>query len=271
MSDLPTVGSVEAVERGLIDVSEAAERLKLSGEGVRRLLRRDRVKPVARRPGKGSAGLYRLEDIDAIEVSPQAPRRRTTCTWPDGCQNIARIHGLCLGHYQTARYNAEHEHLIPPESRALRCFAPECANPQYSDGLCRSHRQMVERGTPLVNEIPRIENDAAQAILTRRRLLGYTLEDVGSIMGLTRERVRQIELRLPKDIETQLFLPSTAAYLDAIGVSVEELVGDIAVTGVRTSRRKLPQARPGSLRDRVERLEAALLRSNETNGVETRR
>jgi transcriptional regulator with XRE-family HTH domain len=121
------------------------------------------------------------------------------------------------------RHSAELEHLLPEDGRAERCLAPVCDSPQYAGGLCLSHYERARQGTPVVNEIPPLKNATADAIRTRRHLLGLTLEDVGGRMGVTRERVRQLELRLDKDCEAGTFPLSVKRYLEVLGIGVEEV------------------------------------------------
>lgn len=150
---------------------------------------------------------------------------RPICRWPFGvgCTRTATAQGFCEGHYMTVRTNAAHEHLLEPEARGERCLYPECPDPQYARGLCRSHGDMSLRGTLPVPEIPPLDlGSIPQRARYVRLMRGMTLEDVGKEMGVTRERVRQIESALPQGKPE-----AVGRYFRAIGTTPEQFVSGV--------------------------------------------
>lgn len=154
---------------------------------------------------------------DHLPVSTQI---EAPCDY-DGCDKEARILGLCNGHYTLVRHEPKLEHMLLQKDRAERCMYPDCEWPQYAQGLCRHHSEAACRGTL---RMPDDETRTLRGFGARMRLLramnNYTLEDLGSRMDLSRERIRQLER------ETEPPSPRICnAVARGLGVDVPTLLG----------------------------------------------
>jgi excisionase family DNA binding protein len=166
-----------------------------------------------------------------LQAARNADAARERCAFR-GCRNAAALVGYCKGHYGQVRYNAALEHLLPEEHRAERCLLPHCDDPQYANGVCRTHdTRMSHNGVAKVLqkdiEVKPLVDDLSEQIRLWRILRGDTLETVAERLGVTRERVRQIEAKLGERLKERphnAIAGSEVRYLQTIEFPIDRLV-----------------------------------------------
>lgn len=207
--------------------------------------------------GKGlcNGHLARLKRTGTVEPNPEKfELERLRCRY-ENCDRSAKTHGFCKGHYAMVRYSPDREHLLPPDARAPRCLAPECADPQYSSGLCHKHSEICRRkGAAWVADLdivlPKPPTLGSRITLERIRQ-GLTLEELAERVGVARERIRQVEL------SDTLAASRIKTYADALGVSVDYLIDGVSLEEIQ----RLPKNKSlkrYTLEKRIEALEASL-------------
>lgn len=107
------------------------------------------------------------------------------CEW-EGCEGIARAHGLCNQHYTRARYSKELEHLIPDYARASRCSHEGCDNPAYCHKYCRNHYARLKRNGNLDPYSTYINPLRFRVAMWMRDM---RFEDVAARVGVSRQMI----------------------------------------------------------------------------------
>lgn len=150
--------------------------------------------------------------------------KRELCAWPEGCKNLERARGFCATHYHRVRYNADLEYLLPENARAQRCIVTDCENPQCIKGFCHLHDERRRRGDdPLAQtDVRPIDYETfGGRLFALRASRGWSLKDAGERVGVTRERIRQLEKRATPP------QPQVIGKLAGVfGVDASALIGD---------------------------------------------
>jgi DNA-binding XRE family transcriptional regulator len=172
--------------------------------------------------------LARLERTGTLERNPAKPAIEDPRCAYDGCARRAEIKGFCRGHHLRVRTSADKEHLLPPEARAERCLAPECNDPQYASGVCRSHWEITRReGEAWAIDrdvvLPTPPTIGGRVVLERARQ-GLTQDDLAKMVGVSRQRIQQLETM------TRTKPHTLKPYAEALGVPLDYLMHGVAVS-----------------------------------------
>lgn len=182
------------VPSGFLTIRQTQQALNVSASAVYQAINRGSLVGEKR----NDRWVISQESVNAFKNRPTRISNISECKW-ENCERKSRSHSLCMKHYQQARYNSKHEHLIPQESRAPRCFIEECDEPQYAKGLCRNHDAQHKHGStdPLIDGS--VESDLGDQqsmggrIKQHRIRQGLTMRDLATRTGLSRQRINQME------------------------------------------------------------------------------